>query len=361
MKEKGFIKKLTAMGLCMGLLFGMTACSTNPPAGDKKTEDTNTDENAPAEIDEDSAASAGKKVEDLKIGTILISSSSQITASQGNAIKEHAESLGAECTLEYFDQNVATQANLIENAITAGVDILLVQNQSEGDCITELNKAAEAGITVVMYGDVVDDVNYTYHFAEDSKALGYEIGKVAAEWANENLVEKDIPVIAALGNYSVSPVAYLRYEGAREAIEEFCPEAEIVGSYEMAYKEEGLEAGENILQAHPDVNLVVGINDQSVCGVYDAFNAAGKADDNIGMFGIDGMAEFEYLIAMDTVVKATLDIDPVEVGRQMVDYAIAKATGDPNAEKEKTVYWEGTLIDQNNIQDYKDKWSEFAK
>lgn len=347
-KMRKWWKKGMAAVLSAGMILSLAACSTSTPTVEKK-EDTQKAQEAEK-----------KSVEDIKIAAILIASS-QVTASLGNGIKDYAESLGAECTLQYYEQNIATQADMIEHAVTSGVDIIIMQNQSAADCVTEINKAVEAGVTVIMYGDAAEEINYDYNVTEDSLTAGYQIGSMAAEWANENLVANGIPVIVAVGNYSVTELAVKRKDGILKALEEKCPEAEIADIYEMAYKTEGLEVGENILQAHPDVNLVVGINDQSVCGVYEAFQAAGKNSEKIGMFGIDGTAEAMYLISEDTMMKGVTELDNVKIAKQMVDMGIAKVTGDSSAPAEKQLYWTLDEVTKENINDYKDKWGELAK
>jgi ribose transport system substrate-binding protein len=347
MKMKVYLKQLCISLAAVLLFMSLPACSMETPI----TGGTDTDSRSERPI---------KPVEEIKIATILISSSSQVTAAQGNAIKEHAEELGAQCTLEYYDQNPAIQANMIENAITAGVDILILQNQSAGDCVAEINKAYEAGIIILLYGDAVTGAEYAYLFTEDAYALGHQMGTLAAIWANENLVANNKPVIAAVGNYSVTPIAANRNAGIVDALNELCPDVVIADTYEMAYKEEGLVAGENILQAHPNVNLVVGINDQSVCGVYEAFVAAGLENENIGMFGIDGTAEAMFFISKNTMFKGVLDIDPNTVGRNMVDLGIARVTGDSSASTEVLQYWDGVEVTHANINDFKYKWGELA-
>jgi len=344
MKTK--LRSVVACLLTVILIISLAGCSTKTP-GTNVTPDN-----------ED--AETTKTANDLKVAVILISSASQITANQGNAIKEHVESLGAQCTLEYFEQNPATQADMIENAITAGADILFIQNQSAGDCIAEITRAHEAGITVLLYGEIVTDAEYTYVVTEDSYTLGYQLGSMAAAWANENLVAHGEAVVAAVGNYSITPLAALRHDGIVAALEELCPGVVIADSYEMAYKQEGITAGENILQAHPDVNLVVGINDQSVCGVYEVFVAAGLENNNIGIFGIDGTDEALYFISKNTMYKGSLDIDPGTVSCELVDMGIAKIMNDPSAPSEKTQYWEGVEINYSNINDYKNKWGSLA-
>jgi ribose transport system substrate-binding protein len=338
------LKRLAAAACAAMTLLSLAACSTTPPKTDGAGGSSQTNDNS-----------------NVKVTSILISSASQVTTAQGNAIQAYAESKGASCTLEYYDQNIQTEASMIENAITAETNIMIVQNQSEGDCVAEIQKAHDAGIIVILYGVDVPDADYTYYYAEDAHALGKEMGETAGKWANENLIANGKSVVAVLGNYSVSPLAVDRYEGIKEGLENVCKDAKIVGTYDMAYKEEGVTAGENILQAHPDVNLVVGINDQSTCGVYEVFNAAGLGDKDIGMFGLDGTAEAEYLIAQDTMFKATINIDPNRVGEQMVQAGLDKLSGSSDAPTDKVIYWDGTLVTKDNINDFKDQWGSLAK
>ena len=302
-----------------------------------------------------------KDVEDIKAVAILISSASQTTTGQGNAMQAYAENLGLDFSVQYYDQNIATEEEMIENAVTAGTDVMIVQNQSDGDCVDALNKAAEAGVKIVLYGQDIPDVDYTYLLAEDSVEAGRTIGKLAADWANENLVAKGEPVIAAIGNYTVSPIAVERNEGIMEILKEECPEAEVVGTYEMAYKQEGLEVGENILQAHPDVNLVIGINDQSVCGVYEAFTAAGLGNENIGMFGIDGTDEAMYNISKNDLFKGVSYFPVNRIGEQMVQYGVDNAKGSEDAPKDKIIYWSFEDVTYDNIEEYKDIWGYLAE
>ena len=330
------MKRIFAFILATVLILALSACSTDPGISDSK----------------DSS-------DGLKGAAILISSASETTTAQGNAMAAYAKANGVEFSVEYYDQNIATEAAMIENAISSGVDFLIIHNQSEGDCVDAITKAAQAGIVVVLYGTDVPDAEYNYLFTEDSYALGEQMGTMAAKWANEYLVANGEPVIAVVGNYSVTPVAVYRNEGIVAALEELCPEVQIVDTYDMAYKQEGITVGENILQAHPDVNMVVGINDQSVCGVYEAFVGAGLEGKNIGLFGIDGTAEAAYNISKQTIYKGILDIDSAKVGEQMVQCGIDAVNG--NGPADKMIYWAGEEIRYDNIDDFAYKWEHLAK
>lgn len=341
MKLQG--KKTLSALLASALLLSLPACTTQPPVG------------------EEPSTSAPQSSQDdvIKVKAVLVSASSEVTTNQANAMSDYAATQdNVDFSVEYYNQNVATMAQIIENSITAGVDVLILQPQSEGDCTEEVTKAVQAGIKVLLYSIDIPGSGYTYMWAEDSFALGKQMGEIAGNWANENLVANGQPVVAALGNYSVSPVAVDRYEGLKAGLEETCPEAQIVGVYEMAYKEEGLEAGENILQAHPDTNLVLGINDQSTIGVYEAFVSAGRGDETIGMFGIDGTAEAMKLIADGTMFKATLYIAADEVAVDMVKAGLAAVRGTDDAPKDQVIYWSAEEITPDTVEQFRQLWAD---
>lgn len=333
-------RDFVASSLLAAAAFALSGCTTSSPVG--------------------SSADSGSGR--LRMEAILISSSSQVTAGQGNAMSEYAKERGVDFSVQYYDQNIATQASLIENAVQRKVDVLIVHNQSEGDCVDAINAAVDAGVTVLLYATDVPQAKYTLLYTEDAYQAGAKMGEMAAAWAQENLIAKGKPVICAVGTYSVTPIAVDRGRGAQDKLLELIPDAEIVGTYEMAYKEEGLNIGENLLQSHPDTNLVLGINDQSACGVMEAFKAAGRTADEVGMFGVDGTDEGMFYIASDTMFKGTVAIPTNEVGELLVQAGI-DLQSDPDlypAEGQTVISWESTPIDKTNVYDYEDIWGHLA-
>lgn len=339
-------RNFVASGLAAAAAVALAACSTTQPATDSGSSDSS------------SASDSGS----LKMEAILISSASQVTAAQGNAMAAYAEERGVDFSVYYYEQVISKEADLIENAVQAGVDVLIVHNQSEGDCVDQINAAVDAGVTVLLYATDVPDAKYTLLYTEDSYSAGQKEGEMAAAWAQENLVDKGKDVICAMGTYSVTPIAVDRGLGAQDKLLELIPDATIVGTYEMAYKEEGLEVGENLLQSNPDVNLVLGINDQSACGVMEAFEAGGKTADEVAMFGIDGTDEGMYYIATGTMFRGTVAIPTNEVGCDLVQAGI-DLQSDPDkypAGGQTVINWESTPIDASNVDEYKDIWGYLA-
>jgi ABC-type sugar transport system substrate-binding protein len=333
-------------GLGVVTVFGATACSTTAP-----TTDT-------------ASTSASASAEDATITMKYIDiNPSEVTSAQGDAMVTYAKDHGAELSVEYFNQNPATEQTLIENAVQAGVDVLIVHDQSENDCVDAINAAVDAGIPVLLYGTDVPDGNYTLLYGEDSYSAGQKMGEIAAAWAKENLVDAGKSVVCAMGTYSVTKIAVDRGVGAQDKLLEEIPDARIVGTYEMAYKEEGLKVGENLMQSDPDVNLVLAINDQSGLGVMEAIKAAGKGDDVIGIYGIDGTAEGMYNIAQGTLFKGTVAIPTNEVGEKLVQAGIdiIKGTSEYAVGSKTVLYWDSMPVDESNVDDYKDVWGSLAE
>lgn len=296
-----------------------------------------------------------------KMQAILISSSSQVTAGQGKAMEDYAKEKGVDFSVAFYDQNIATEAELIENAVTSGVDCLILHNQSEGDCVDAINAAVDAGVTVVLYATDVPEAKYSYLITENAYDVGVAAGKMAGEWANENLVANGRKVVAAFGNYSVTQIAVDRSNGFKEGLKSVCPVYEDAGTYEMAYQEEGLKVGENLLQSHPDVNLICAINDQSGFGVMEALKAAGRSADEVGVFGIDGTDQGMYYIATDTMFKGTYAIPTNDAGRQLIDKGIELLDNGGGKGEQTVEYWESTKITKANVNDFKDIWGYLAE
>jgi ribose transport system substrate-binding protein len=322
----------------------IAGCSTTQPGQEASTE----------------GGSEGKamKPEDMKIEFITINPS-EVTSMQVDAMTAYAEKLGVnDFTCEYFNTEVATEQSLIENAVQSGVSALIIFNQGADDCVDTINEAVDAGVVVLLYMTDVPDANYTLLYAEDGEKVGNLEAEIAADWAQTNLVDKGIDVVYAAGTYSISTPAVDRFTGATEKFAELMPDATYVGSFEAAYKEEGLEGGENLLQSHPDVNLVLAVNDQSGLGVMEAYQAAGKTADDVAIFGMDGTPDGLRAIAEGTMFKGAVMIPTNEVGEKLVQAAVDVLSGDSEYEiaGKSVEYMEDIKVTEDNVDDYKDIW-----
>ena len=154
----------------------------------------------------------------------------------------------------------------LENFINGGCDIIILQNSAEEAYADLLKQAVEKGVIVASYDYESDIAQYACICSnyEVGKVIGQEMGK----FCNENEGSGKV----AICSYSALDFLVERERGMRDGFAEVCPDGEIVMAQDAGFANEGVIAGENFLQAIPDIQGVMGINDGGVLGVYEAEN-----------------------------------------------------------------------------------------
>src|SRR5262249_8401260 len=114
--------------------------------------------------------------------------------------------------------------------------------------------------------------------------------------------------------------------------------------------EDGLKAAEDLLQAHPDVNVLLAENDSMALGGMKALQAAGKSDVLV-LAAADGQKEALALIK-DGKYGATGLNDPDLVARTAVDIGMKALKGDLPADFPKLELTTPAVITQGNVDKY---------
>jgi ribose transport system substrate-binding protein len=112
----------------------------------------------------------------------------------------------------------------------------------------------------------------------------------------------------------------------------------------------GLKAMEDILVAHPDINLLVAENDAMAMGALKAINEAGKAG-NILIAAFDGQKEAYELIKQGKYGATALN-SPEELGRLVVEAVVKYLNGQKRIDK--VIYTRPVLITKENVDLYYD-------
>ena len=108
---------------------------------------------------------------------------------------------------------------------------------------------------------------------------------------------------------------------------------------------------EDILTAHPDINVVLGENDSMVLGARKALEAAGKAQDVLLVAAADGQKEALQMIK-DGKYGATGLNDPDLVGRTAVDTGLKALAGTLPPDFPKLDYTTPAVITKDNVAKY---------
>lgn len=286
---------------------------------------------------------------DIKIGCVFSDLGNTSYVAMGKAMEEEAKKLGAEFTLKDTGNDSSALVDVIENFISSGCNVIIEQNSDPGVTETVNQEALEAGVKILSFDSEMENASASY--LASNYDLGYEIGTMCAEWSVEQFEDGKCQI--GLLNASSYDFILDRVEGIRAALEEKNPNCEIVIEADAVTTTDGLSATENFLQAYPELNGVVGINDSVVLGAYEAFKAADKTGDDVGLFACDGSLEGLEAVAEGSIHRGTVSLHLNDVGVQMIDDGVTLVNG--GELKSTTNYFPIEAVKKNNVQDFIDE------
>lgn len=265
-------KKIITGLLAVAMMFGLAGCASAPVA----TPSTEAD---PAQTQKADGETAG-----LKLGVAVQTLGNQVWAQQMDAIQKSAEEDGNMVTVVDCNENANTQISQIENFITSGIDVLIV-NPVDANAIEEVCKRAqEEGIKVVAWDEEM--TNADMNWIIKNYDLGAAIGEQAAKFINEKFPEGTCEV-AVLG-YPQTPILLERENGIIDKLKELAPKAVIAANQPAINPTEGLDAMQTILQANPDVKIVCSIGGGGAAGANEALKGTyDTVPADVGIFSTD--------------------------------------------------------------------------
>jgi ribose transport system substrate-binding protein len=219
--------------------------------------------------------------------------------------------------------DTATQTAQIENFITqkvAAIIVCPVDSQAIGGAIRRANEAGVPVFTAdirALQGTVVS------HVASNNQQGGRLVGEyLARALGGQGKV--------AIIDYPEVTSSQERVKGFEEALARF-PGMKVVAKVSgLGVRDRAATTMENILEAHPDVRAVFGINDNSALGALSVLQA--RAGKDIVVVGFDADAE-----ARDAIKKGLLLADaaqaPERIGSATVDAVAAHLAGQPVAKE----------------------------
>lgn len=328
------MKSIISVALVLTLLTFtfLTGCSSSPGGGSNGNKD---------------GSESGKVKDDgeIKVGFSIQDISNPSWAEMYEHMEEKAKELGINITLSDCQGDPEKQIASLENFVEGGYDAIIVHCFDAESATSTLQRAKDQGIKIVAYDTNLDIADC--YFGLDNYEVGKQIAKNASEFINEKFPDGKCEV--GVCNYPLNQVCLDREEGILAGLEEYAPNAEIVATAQAGYTDEGIEVGENFMQAHPNMKVVVGIDDAGLLGVYEAVKGAGKLSDDFGMFGIDALKEAIKLISEDSIFRSTIYLDLNTVGENMVQSAYDLTQG---KEVEKTTYFPMENVTIDNAKDY---------
>lgn len=238
-----------------------------------------------------------------------------------------------------LDGDIQGQVDLMQNAISSGVDgIILIPVDAEG-LAPSVEQAEEAGIPVVVVDGPVDTDNVTSYIATDNEAGG----RLAMETLMDLMGgEGKAVIVNALAGI---PSNDGRGAGAEEAAAEN-PDIELLETLRGADQAAALQNVENMLTANSDIKGIFSAYDRGAIGASQALINAGLQDQVFQVAFDASVDEIQYL--EDGVIDALIVQQPYEMGRLAVEYINDTLNGEEVPAETAT---EVVVVTQENMND----------
>ncbi|MDZ7373033.1 MAG: substrate-binding domain-containing protein [candidate division KSB1 bacterium] len=248
-----------------------------------------------------------------RIGVSLLTREHVFYRDLEEALVDEAKRLGYELVVTSADFDPNRQASQVEDFITRRVDAIVICPVNSASIGRSVEDANRAGIPVFTADVASQGGEVVCHVASDNEAGG----RLAGEYLAKAIGYQGKVVII---DHPEATSVLDRVKGFEEAIAKY-PGIRIVAKPDGgAVRERAMQVMEDMLQAHPDVKGVFGINDDTALGALAAIEAAGRVD--IVLVGYDATPDALAAILRGSPLKADVVQHPKEIGRvtiQMID------------------------------------------
>lgn len=329
------MKRYPILAAGAAALFLLAGCSTGSPGdgGDSSPPITLGDIDAKANISGDEltlSAEQEAEVADLAdgqlIGIVCATMATDYHRDLCEAAEARAEALGFSAEIFDAQEDPSRELQGVESFISKGA-VAILDDSLGGDAITaQIEQAVERGITVVQLASRTFAESGAITVAVDNITIAEAVGTATGEYAAENYPDQGVQV--ALLDYPEIPVLVERADAIEASMLEADPSISVVGRFLGGTADNGQASMETALQAHPDIQGVVGINDAGNLGAYQALTGSGRDLTDVFMFGIDCDPQAVDLIDEGTIYKGCVNTNPVGTGELGVDAFALLALGE---------------------------------
>lgn len=356
--KKRLVALLTGTLIAVSVLSGCggssQSSSTADPAPAQEEESSAPEaESEPEAEAEPAAEEEGTSTEETAGGNYTIAvmvkdSSTPFWRYLVSGAQEAADELGV-TVVEYAPmeaQSLDEQTKQVEDAIQAGVDAICIAPVDSDGIVPALEKANEAGIPVIAINTKANGAKIETFVGIDNEAAAENLAQyMVDELGNEGKVV--IIEGNPAGQTSVDRVAGFttileKYEGIELTVSQ-------PGYFK---RDEAMTIMENLIQANPDIDAVLALNDEMALGAWQALDDAGMTDDVV-ISGFDGAVEGCNAI-LGGKLKASMDQDAIGTGYEGVKAAVEVLNGNTVDEWIKIG---GTVVNGDNAQDYLDNFA----
>ncbi len=340
------MKKLLSILASTLMAVSLIGCGTDTSAGDAATDAAEPEATAEAAATDATATEGSSDLADKKVGVCIYQFSDNFMTLFRNELENYLVSLGFSkdnITIQDGANDQATQTNQIQNFITDGVDVLIINPVNSSSAATITDMVVEAGIPLV-YINREPDADEEARWKDNSWAVTY-VGcdaRQSGTMQGEIIADLGLDAIDFNGNGKVD---YIMIEGDPENVDaqyrtEFSVKAledaglevnclsDQVGNWDQT---QGQQLVANALgQFGEDVEVVFCNNDAMALGAKQAIAEAGRTvGTDIYLVGVDALTEVcEDVLA--GAITGTVFNDHIAQSHSAADAAANFLTGAGN-------------------------------
>lgn len=195
------------------------------------------------------------------------------------------------------------QINMLEDAIVAQPDAIVIATNDAAGCQASIDKAVEQGILVLTYDSDSADSARSFYV---NSASDYECGRMFVQDIARDVAED--AKIAVMGGGISAGNQQDRLAGVEDEIAENYPDMEIVATtWSDDDTEVAKQNAENLLLANPDVQAIIGISGyepHSAAAAVEEALEAGTISENVYITGLTMPDVIRPYIENGTVTSA---------------------------------------------------------
>lgn len=322
------MKKLVSILLCMIMMMGMCACSSQ----NEGTEEP------------------GKETENQGKGLIGITTSmytNEGLAIMCDTIKAKVEEEGYQAVIKDANLDQAQQTKDVEDFISQGAELIIVEACDSVGVKSAFELCNKAEIPVLSVNQILGDDLLELvvgSVTSDNYTAGYEVGKeVAKELGGKGKI--------CILTYDVAFVCRERGDGFKKAMSEN-EGIEVLEVFDgVCTEDEAMKKTEDWMQQYPDVTAIFGNNSNCGVGIAAAVRSAGKIDD-ILVSNVDGLSG-DIRNMEDGALDVTAVYPMKELAAEAADKAIEVLKTGKCGEDPKLKF---SLCTLDDVDTYKEYW-----
>jgi ribose transport system substrate-binding protein len=287
--------------------------------------------------DDDDGVAGGE----ARVGLSLSTLQNPFFTTLRDGAQEAADAAGVDLTVADARDDAQTQANDVQNFVTQGVDVIIVNPVDSAAIVSSIEAANQADIPVITVDRGAEGGEIASHIASDN----VQGGQVATEYLIEQIGGSG--AIAQLEGIAGTSAGRDRGEGFEQAVDA-ASGVDVVASQTANFdRDEGFTVAQNIFQANPGLSGVFAQNDEMALGAVEAAREAGILGDLV-VVGFDAIDDALTAIQAGDLA-ATIAQQPAEMGTLAVETAVMLANGETVEESQPV---EVTLVTQDNVEEF---------